>query len=67
MSSALIHDPLWRRRVWKNLANASNQFAASVNRRFEFDKRRQLFVRVHNETLSVVTVRVSNEDCLPVG
>jgi hypothetical protein len=32
---------------------------------FEFKKRRQLFIRVHNETLSVVAMRVSNEDCSP--
>jgi hypothetical protein len=29
----------------------------SPNRRFQFHKRRQLFIRVHNETLSVVAVR----------
>jgi hypothetical protein len=44
----------------KNVANLSNQFAASANRRFEFDKRRQLFIRVDNETLSVVAMRVCN-------
>jgi hypothetical protein len=33
-----------------------------ANRRFEFDKRSQLFIRVHNETLSVAAMRVSNED-----
>ena len=31
------------------------------NRRFEFQKRRQLSIRTHNETLSVA-VRVSNPD-----
>jgi hypothetical protein len=30
-------------------------------------KRRQLFIRVHNEALSVVAMRVSNEDRSPVG
>jgi hypothetical protein len=35
----------------------------SPNRRFEFQKRRQLFIRVYNETLPVIAVRVSNEDC----
>ena len=30
-----------------------------TNRRFEFQKRRQLFLRTHNETLSVVAMRVS--------
>jgi hypothetical protein len=38
-----------------------------ANRRFEFNKRRQLFIRVHNETLSVVAMRVCNKDCSPVG
>ena len=28
---------------------------------------RQLFIRAHNETLSVVAMRVSNEDCSTVG
>jgi hypothetical protein len=32
------------------------------NCRFQFQKRRQLFVRVNNETLSVVAVRISNPD-----
>jgi hypothetical protein len=32
-----------------------------VNRRFQFDKRAQLVVGSHNETLSVAPVRVSNE------
>jgi hypothetical protein len=36
-----------------------------ANCRFQFKKRRQLFIRVHNETLSVVAMCVGNEDCLP--
>jgi hypothetical protein len=35
------------------------------NRRFKFDKRSQLFIRAHNETLSVVAMCVSNEDRSP--
>jgi len=35
------------------------------NRRFKFDKRRQLFIRMHNETLSIVAMCVNNEDCSP--
>src|SRR6266545_204882 len=55
---AFCPDPGSRgRRVWKNLANLSNQFAASANRRFQFHKRSQLFIGVHNETLSVVAMR----------
>jgi len=33
----------------------------------QFHKRSQLFIRTHNETLSVVAMRVSNPDCSPVG
>jgi hypothetical protein len=51
----------------KNVANLSNQFAANANRRFEFQKRGQFFLRVHNETLSVAAMCVCNPDCSPVG
>jgi hypothetical protein len=37
------------------------------NRSFQFQKRSQLFIGSLNETLSVIAVRVSNPDCLPVG
>jgi hypothetical protein len=30
------------------------------------DKRGQLFICVHNETLSVVAMRVSNKECSPL-
>jgi hypothetical protein len=40
-----------RSRVGKS---AVSQFAATPSRRFQFQKRRQFFIRVHNETLSVV-------------
>src|SRR5438132_284909 len=32
---------------------------------FEFQKRSQLFIRMHNETLSVAAMRVSNPDRSP--
>jgi hypothetical protein len=35
--------------------------------RFEFKKRRQLFIRTHNEPLSVVAVCINNPDRSPVG
>jgi hypothetical protein len=38
-----------------------NVRCGGANRRFEFHKSGQ-FIRVHNETLSVVAVRVSNEE-----
>ena len=41
---------------------SENLWTDSANRRFEFHKRRQFFIRVYNETLSVVAVCVSNED-----
>ena len=37
-----------------------------ANRRFQFKKRRQLLIRVHNETLPVAAMRVSNPDRPPV-
>jgi hypothetical protein len=51
----------------KNLACLSRQSAASADPRFEFQKRSQLFIRTHNETLSVVAVCVSNPDCSSAG
>ena len=38
-----------------------------VNRPFQFQKRRQLFIRAHNETLSIAAMRVSNPDRSPLG
>ena len=42
----------------ENPTGLSSQFAATPNRRFKFHKRRQLFIRVNNETLSFVALRV---------
>jgi hypothetical protein len=33
-----------------------------ANRQFQFHKRSQLFIRTHNEPLSVVAMRVCKED-----
>jgi len=41
--------------------------SGKANREFQFQKRSQLFIRVHNEPLSVVAMCVSNPDRLPVG
>jgi hypothetical protein len=38
---------------------------AMPNRRFDFNKRSQQFIRPHNETFSIVTMRISNPDRLP--
>jgi hypothetical protein len=35
----------------------------AADRRFKFQKRSQLFIRTHNETLSVVVMCVCNPDC----
>jgi hypothetical protein len=37
------------------------------NRRFQFQKRGQCFIRAHNETPSVVAMCVNNPDCSPFG
>jgi hypothetical protein len=36
-----------------------------VNRPLQFNKRSQLFVGAHNETLSAVSVRITNPDRPP--
>jgi hypothetical protein len=40
---------------------------ASADYGFKFQKRSQLFLRVHNETLSVIAMCVGNKDCSPAG
>jgi hypothetical protein len=50
----------------ENYANLSSQFAASVDCLFKFHQRSQLFIRVHNETLSVAAMCVRNPDRSPV-
>jgi hypothetical protein len=37
----------------------------AASRRFQFQKRRQLLIGVHNEALSVIAVRIRNPDCSP--
>jgi hypothetical protein len=41
--------------------------AAIPDRRFKFEKSSQLFIRVHDETLSIVAMCVCNPDGSPVG
>ena len=60
-------DPFSDAEFGKNRANCQTQFAASANRRFQFQKRGQLFIRAHNETLSVVAMRVCNPDRSPAS
>jgi hypothetical protein len=40
----------------------SRKLAASANRRFEFHKNGQLFIRTHNETLPIPAMRARYED-----
>jgi len=47
----------------KNLAGLSRQFAASTNRRFVLQKRRQLLIRIAERTGIVAAMRVNNPDC----
>jgi hypothetical protein len=49
----------------KKSGQLSSQFAASANRRFKFNKSRQLFIRAHNETFSVIAMRVRDKDRSP--
>ncbi len=42
------------------------EFTATPNRRFQFEKRGQLFIGAHNETLSVVAMCVCNPDRSPL-
>jgi hypothetical protein len=58
-------DPFNGVELGENYASLSRQFAATSNRRLEFHKNSQRLIGSHNETLSVVAMCVSNEDCLP--
>ena len=42
------------------------RLSVRANRRFQFHKSGQLFVRTHNEAPSIVAMRVSNPDCSSV-
>jgi hypothetical protein len=53
-------DPLW------NLFVCPTQ-GVSPSRRFQFQKCGQHFIRMHNETLSVVMMRICNPDRSPVS
>jgi hypothetical protein len=58
-------DPLNDVEFGENPASLSRQKTATPNRRFQFHKRSQLILWAHNETLSVVTVRVHDPNCSP--
>jgi hypothetical protein len=56
-----------RSSVWRKLRQLVKQKTASPNRRFKFQKSRQLFIGTHNETLSVAAMSIRNPDRSPVG
>src|SRR4029450_9292958 len=60
-------DPFSDAEFGKNLVDPSRQIAASANRRFKFDKGRQLLISLDNATLSIAAVCVCNPDRSPVG
>jgi len=60
-------DPFSDAESGENYMSYSRQFRASANRRFEFQKRSQLFVGVHNETLSISAICIGNPDYSPVA
>ena len=47
--------------------NLGRRVLRPPNRRFKLQKRRQLFIGVHNDTLSVAAMRVSYKDRAPVA
>src|SRR5262249_43163179 len=57
----LIQDPLATGSFPKILATCQNNSPRALNSRFKFDKRSQLFIRSHDEALSVA-MRVHNPD-----
>jgi hypothetical protein len=63
----LIRDPFSDVESARNYASLSSQFAARSDRRFQFQKRSQYFIGVHNEPLVIVPMRISNPDRSPVG
>jgi hypothetical protein len=62
-----LRNVFWTQVSFEKNLTASQDNSVTSNRRFEFHKRSQLFIRSHNETVSVVAVRICNEDRSPVG
>jgi hypothetical protein len=60
-------DPFTTHRFGKIAFACQAQSLQGRNRRFEFQKRSQLFIHAHNETFSVIAVCVCNPDRSPVG
>jgi hypothetical protein len=51
----------------QGLHDVVNETCGTANRRFNFNKRSQPFIRSHNETLTVAVMRVCDKDRSPVG
>jgi hypothetical protein len=58
-------------RLATRILKKSGQLVKPIRRKpappIKFQKRRQLFIRAHNETLSVVAMRVNDPDRSPFG
>jgi hypothetical protein len=52
---------------FEKISTASQANFATSNRRFKFNKRSQLLIGTHDETLSVVAMCVCNPDRSPVA
>jgi hypothetical protein len=63
----LIQDPFGDAKSLKNLASVSSAIDTNADRRFEFQKCRQPFIRTHDVTLPVVPMSVCNPDRSSVG
>jgi hypothetical protein len=53
--------------LWCGFAHLKLSAAASANRQFKLNKRRQLFICKHNKMLSVGAMRVCNPERSLVG
>jgi hypothetical protein len=67
MSLRLIQIRLATLSLAKITAASQDQFASGATRRFEFHKRSQYFIRVHDETFPIVAVSVSDPDGSPLA
>jgi len=60
-------DPFKRRRVWPKLHQLVKKIRRKPDTPLQAQKRSQLFIRSHNETLSVAAMCVCNPDRSPLG
>jgi hypothetical protein len=67
MDQNLLNGCFRIRELGRNLACLSRQFTASADRRFEFQKRSHLFIRVHNAFIKQELARFSNDQRLSMN